>query len=172
MVIWLIGLSGAGKSTIGRRLFQRLKDTRDNIVFVDGDVVRELWGDSLGHDMDGRRQNAYRISHLCRFLDQQGIHVVVAVLSIFHEWQAWNRSNFSSYFEVFVDVPMEVLRERDPKGLYAKAFAGEISDVVGVDIPFPLPANSDLVLDNAATRLDPGELCEEILAGLPRLDSG
>ena len=96
MVIWLIGLSAAGKTSVGRILAQRLKARHANLVFLDGDVLREVWGDRLGHDVAGRRANAHRISHLCRVLDAEGIHVVAAVLSLFPEWQRWNRENFDS----------------------------------------------------------------------------
>ena len=119
MVIWLIGLSGSGKTTLGSPLYQRLKIRHKNLVFLDGDVLREVWGDSPGHDVEGRRINARRISHLCRMLDGQGIHVITAILSIFPEWQAWNRGHFSRYFEIFIDTPLEVVKQRDAKGLYS-----------------------------------------------------
>ncbi len=170
MIIWLIGLSGAGKTIIARRLVERLKEDHKNLVFLDGDVLRDVWGDSLGHDIEGRRVNAHRISHLCRMLDRQDIHVVAAVLSIFPDWQAWNRETFSRYFEVLIDAPMEVLKARDSKGLYAKALAGEITNVVGVDIPFPTPSQPDLVIDNSTAREDPGELSAQIFAALPPLE--
>jgi adenylylsulfate kinase len=146
MVIWLIGLSGAGKTTVGVELVDMFRAQVGNVVFVDGDAVREIWRDAPGHDVAGRRQNAERISHLCRYLDREGMHVVACVLSIFPEWQAWNRENFSEYFEVFLDVPMDVLQQRDPKGLYARARKGELKNVVGIDIPFPAPPHPDLVV--------------------------
>lgn len=169
MVVWLIGLSASGKTTIGRRLAEALRARCTNVVFLDGDMLREVWGDSLGHDIEGRLANARRISHLCRLLDRQGIHVVAAVLSIFPEWQAWNRRNFSRYFEVFLEVPMTVLLKRETKGLYQAARGGHLSNVVGVDIPFPRPANPDLVIDNSADLPDPGVLAERIVKVLPPL---
>jgi adenylylsulfate kinase len=170
MVIWIIGMSGSGKTTIGGRLAARLKKTHPNLVFLDGDILRDVWGDWLGHDIAGRRVNAHRISHLCRVLDLQKIHIVAAVLSIFPEWQRWNRENFSRYFEVFLDVPMQVLQARDPKALYRRAFAGEIQNVVGVDIPFPRVEHPDLVLDNATDLTDVEPLVERVLTVLPPLE--
>ena len=167
MVIWLIGLSGAGKTTLATCLHEALKPKRENLVLLDGDILREVWGDSLGHNIEARQRNAHRISHLCRMLDAQNIHVIAAVLSLFPDWQAWNRKNFSSYYEVFLDVPMEILRQRDTKGLYAKAFGGEIDNVVGVDIPFPPPPAPDLVLADADT--SPEEATARLLAALPPL---
>jgi len=163
MIIWLIGLSGTGKTTIGQRLFAELKKSHDNLVFLDGDILREVWEEPLGHDIEGRGKNAHRISRFCRLLDRQGIHVITSILSIFPDWQAWNRKNFSQYFEVFIDMPRDILFERDPKGLYQKALAGEIKNVCGVDIEFPIPANADLVIENSKELEDPSSLALEIL---------
>ncbi len=170
MVIWLIGLSGAGKTTIGMRLVERLRAAHDNIVFLDGDMLREVWGDDLGHDLEGRSKNARRVSHLCRLLDRQEVHVVTAILSVFPEWQRWNRREFSSYFQVFLDVPMEVLKARDSKGLYAAAARGDTANIVGLDIDFPTPVDSDLVLSGQEATQDPEKLVQRILAVMPSLD--
>ena len=80
MVIWIVGLSGAGKTTLGRHLVRHLRDKGETVLFLDGDVMREVWGDNLGHDIEGRRLNAHRISHLCRILDDQGVCLTSAPL--------------------------------------------------------------------------------------------
>ncbi len=167
MIIWLIGLSGAGKTVIGRELAETLKPKHDNLVYLDGDILREVWGDSLGHTIEAREVNAKRISNLCHMLDRQGVHVVASVLSIFPEWQAWNRNTFSQYFEVFIDVDFKILTERDSKGLYKKALSGEIENVVGVDIPFPQPQNPDLVIANSNPLEDPRIRAQDIVKALP-----
>jgi len=169
MVIWINGLSASGKTTIGQRLAARLKERFANVVYLDGDILRGVWGDQLGHDVPSRFINATRISKFCGMLDSQGIHVVAAVMSMFPEWQAWNRANFSAYFEVLLDVPMEVLYRRESKGLYRAYRSGEMNQVVGIDIPFPRPANPDLVIDNSADLTDPGVLADRILAAMPQL---
>jgi adenylylsulfate kinase len=171
MIIWLIGLSGAGKTTVGTRLAARLRADHPNLVYLDGDLVREVWGGTLAHDIEGREVNAARLSRLCRMLDRQAVHVVAAVLSIFPQWRAWNRENLSSYFEVFLDLPLEVAMARDTKGLYRAALRGDTHDVVGVDIPFPRPAEADLVLDSSGRHGGPDRLVEEILAALPKAGS-
>jgi adenylylsulfate kinase-like enzyme len=163
VIIWLIGLSGAGKTTIGREVWQQWREQDPATVFLDGDILRDVWGDRLGHDVEGRARNAHRISHLCRVLDEQGINAVAAVLSIFPEWQAWNRETFSSYYEVFLDLPMEVLKQRDPKGIYAAHDSGEMPLVVGCDLPFPTPPAPDLVLGEDAMKSSPGDLARRIL---------
>jgi adenylylsulfate kinase-like enzyme len=167
MIVWLIGLSGAGKTTVGTRLAARLKADAPNLVYLDGDLLREVWGQSLGHDLDGREANAARISRLCAMLDRQGSHVVAAVLSIFPEWQAWNRRTFSEYFEVFLDVPMDVLLDRDSKGLYRAARSGAARNVVGVDIPFPRPRQPHLVLQSWGDHGQPDVLVDRIVSALP-----
>ena len=149
MIVWFIGMSGAGKSTLARGLYEKFKPDTSNLVYLDGDEFREIFRNDVDHTIDGRRKNAERISHFCRVLDEQNIHVIAAVLSIFPEWQKWNRDTFSEYFEVYLDLPMSVLQQRDTKNLYKKAASGLMPNVVGVDIPFPEPKNPDLVLTAA-----------------------
>jgi len=168
VIVWLIGLSGAGKTTVGRLVHSELKARHRHVVFLDGDILRDVWGDRLGHSIDAREMNAHRISHLCRLLDRQQIHVVAAVLSIFPDWQRWNRENFSKYFQVHLDVPLDILKERDPRGLYAAADRGEQTNVVGVDIAFPDPVESDLTIAVQDAQKTPQEVADQILAALPQ----
>jgi cytidine diphosphoramidate kinase len=168
MIIWLIGLSGAGKSTVGRQLSRELRARGNSLIYLDGDDLREVWGDQLGHEIEGRRMNAHRISNLCRLLDRNDATVVAAVLSVFPEWQKWNRENFSSYFEVFLDVPLDVLEARDPKDIYVRARNGKMENVVGLDIAFPRPQNPDLIIDNSRELEDVSPVVNEILAALPK----
>lgn len=150
MVVWLIGMSGAGKTAIGKAVYKKLKTRNQSVVFLDGDSIREVMGNDLGHTIADRRVNAGRISRLCKYLDRQGIDVVCAVLSIFPDWQSWNREYIPQYFEVYIRVPFEILVARETKGLYRRALAGDINNVVGVDIDFPEPVRPDLVIDNSA----------------------
>ena len=167
MVIWVIGMSGAGKTAIGREVYRLLKAKRPNVVFLDGDDVRQIMGDDLGHTVEDRRANAWRISRLCRYLDGQSIDIVCAVLSIFHETQRWNRQHIPRYFEVYIRVPFETLVERDSKGLYRRAQAGEIENVVGVDIEFPPPLQPDLVINNDGSLEDFLANAENVISLLP-----
>lgn len=166
MVIWLIGLAGAGKTTIGRQVLARLKARRPNVLLLDGDHVRAIMGNDLGHTVEDRRINAWRICRLCQYLDSQGIDVVCAILSIFHDTQDWNRQNYSRYFEVYIDVPMDVLIARDQKGLFSNAIAGHLKNVVGVDIPFEPPPRADLVVNNGDPAKSPTALADEIIRAL------
>lgn len=167
MVIWLIGLSGAGKTVIGRAIHTLLRAKRPNVIFLDGDTVREIMGGDLGYSLDDRRKNAWRICRLCKYLDDQGIDVVCGILSIFHETQQWNRDNIPHYFEVYIRVPMETLIERDSKGLYRRALAGEIQNVVGFDVAFPPPPHPDLIIDNDTLLESVEPIARQIIDAIP-----
>ena len=166
MITWFIGMSGSGKSTLAHALHARLKPSVRHLVYLDGDAFREVFQGDVDHTIAGRRRNAERISGFCKVLDDQGIHVIAAVLSIFPEWQRWNRETFSHYFEIFCDIPMATLKERDPKGLYG----GTVPDVVGLDIPFPRPPAADLVIDLAEQQRGVDACLDTILAAMPKLD--
>lgn len=148
MVLWLIGMSGSGKTVLGRYIYKKLKPEYSNLLFLDGDILREIMGNDLGHTLKDRKKNADRITRLCRYLSSQGINVIFSVLSLFHESQIWNRENIRDYYEVYIESDFDILVERDAKGLYKKAMAGEINNVVGVDIPFQPPLNPDLTIKN------------------------
>ena len=149
MVVWLIGLSGSGKSTLANEIVAGANRESNRTVLLDGDVIREIFGNDLGYSMEDRLKNAQRICQLGKFLDSQGFNVVTAILSLFPESREWNRNNIENYYEVFIDTPIENLIERDSKGLYAKFNRGEISEVAGMDIDFPKPTKADLVINNS-----------------------
>jgi adenylylsulfate kinase len=152
MVVWIIGLSGTGKSTLAEETVRLVRERQPNVVLIDGDVIRSVFGDDLGHTLADRRRNAERICRLCQFFEAQGIHVVCAILSLFPETRAWNRRQLKSYYEVFVDTPIEELIARDSKGLYSRFQRGEIRDVAGMDLEFPVPDAADLVITNTSSR--------------------
>jgi adenylylsulfate kinase len=152
MVVWIIGLSGTGKSTLAEETVRLVRHEQPNVVLVDGDVVRSVFGDDLGHTLEDRRRNAERICRLCQFFDEQGIHVVCAILSLFPETREWNRRHLKSYYEVFVDTPVNELIARDSKGLYSRFQRGEIRDVAGMDLAFPRPDSADLAIANTGSR--------------------
>ena len=154
MVIWIIGLSGAGKTSLAEEIEKQVRGRVPNIVFLDGEVVREIFANDLGHTLEDRRKNADRISNLCKFLDNQGLNVVCSILSLFHESQDWNRENIDNYYEVYIDADFDSLIKRDDKEIYKKAGNGEINNVVGVDIPFTPPPNPDITIKNNGSLKD------------------
>ena len=167
MIIWFIGLSSAGKTTVGRLVYEKVKQVRNDVLLIDGDELRSVWGGGVGHTREDRYANCWRYCRLSKMLDKQGLHVICSVLCLFEEHQKWNREHLSSYFEVYLDVPMETLRRRDEKDLYAQAEAGEIENVVGIDIPFEEPDDPDLVLENGDDAPSPSDLADQVLEALP-----
>ncbi len=163
-VYWIIGLSASGKTTIANLLTQHLREAGRSVVLLDGDVIRSLFKNDVDHSIEGRYKNAERLSMLSSFLYKQGVDVVAAVLSIFPDWQQWNRDNISNYREIYLQVSMETLLRRETKSLYADALLGKIKNVVGVDIPFPEPQNPDLVVDNNEEINDFSEILKSILS--------
>ena len=147
-VFWFTGLSGAGKTTIGKLFFGLLRDHNPCSVFLDGDILREVFGNDLGHSREERLKSAMRNSRLCKTLSDQGIDVVCATISLFRECQEWNRGQMPGYHEIYLRVPMKVLIERDQKQLYSRALRGEMKDVMGVDLPVEEPVTPELIIDN------------------------
>ena len=167
MVIWITGLSGAGKTTLGTEVYRQWKERAPNTVLVDGDTIRALFkldGNPDLYRLDGRRMVAGRIHELCKWLDGQNFNVVCCTISLFGDLHDINKQAFSRYFEVFLDVPMDVLRRRDNKNIYARAFDGKLPDVVGVDLPFDPPSDPDFRIDNTADRSDFAEVASDVLA--------
>lgn len=165
MIIWIIGLSGAGKSTIGRRVCRKVKHTLPNTVLVDGDEIRELFkfDTPISYSLEGRKENAERIISLCKFLDNQNINVICAILSVFEEHRRMNRTRFSKYFEVFIDADLDALKERDYKGIYQKSQVGKMENVVGMDIPFQRPEKPHLVIKSGNPPVDANVAAELIV---------
>ncbi len=165
MIIWLVGLSGAGKTAIGRKLYAKMNTKNPATVIIDGDEIREVFKQDqqpADYSLEGRKKNARRIQEICKWLDRQDIDVVCCILSVFPESLSWNRENFREYFEVFVDAPFEDLVERNPKNLYRLALSGEMNNVVGVDIEFVPPENPDHIVFNTRPFRDVCEVANEV----------
>lgn len=152
MVIWIIGLSGSGKTTMSRLFVNWALEVGRNLVVLDGDEVRELFDDSLGHTTVDRRANAARIIRFCQFLDKQGLDLIVPILSISQEDRDFCRQTVSRYYEVFIRSTVATVEARDPKGIYAKFGSGEVSNVVGKDIPMEPPLRSDFIVNNNGSK--------------------
>jgi glutamine kinase len=162
-VFWITGLSGAGKTTVGRELWSRLRAAGRPVTFLDGDTLRAAIAEDLGHSAEDRRRSAMRNARLCRMLAGQGVDVVCATISLFHEVHRWNRKNIPGYREIYLRVPIEELRRRDRKGIYAGAERGDSRNVVGLDLPAESPEAPDLILDNYGAFFDVATAVDRIL---------
>ena len=157
-------MSAAGKSVLSKLVYDELKNIIPNVVLLDGDVLRQVFGNDSDHTVEGREKNARRLSNLSKFLTDQDIHVVAAVLSIFPEWQMWNRDNIKDYVQIYIKVPFDVLVERETKDLYKNALDGKVENVVGVDIKFPEPVENDLIIDNSQDKENFNSYVQNILS--------
>lgn len=161
-VYWITGLSGAGKTSIGKIFYEKLKAQHKNAVFLDGDTMREVFGNDLGYSDADRRKCAMRYAKLCRLLQQQEIYVVCCTISMFDSVRAWNREYIENYHEIYVKVSDEILRKRDQKGLYSRYRNGEEQELAGYQVGVELPKQPDLTLLNDGNE-SPKEQAEKIL---------
>ncbi|MCL2014544.1 MAG: adenylyl-sulfate kinase [Oscillospiraceae bacterium] len=147
-VYWITGLSGAGKTAVGKALYEKIKPEQPNTVLLDGDELREVFGGDLGYSAEDRRKCAMRYSKLCKMLSEQGLNVIICTISMFHEIHEWNRENIPGYTEIFLDVPFEILKKRDQKGLYSDYGKGTSNNLIGLDIKAEKPKNPDIIIEN------------------------
>jgi adenylylsulfate kinase len=145
-VLWLTGLSGAGKSTLARAAAAELAARGHRVEVLDGDEVRTNLCQGLGFSRADRDANVARIGYVAGKLAGHDVAVVVAAISPYRQARDQVRAGVPNFVEVFVDAPVAVCAERDPKGLYAKAFAGEIANFTGVSDPYEPPLDPELVV--------------------------
>ncbi len=143
-----------------------MQKKKTNFFHLDGDVIRKIYSDKLGHTIKDRRINAMRISKLCKLLSDQGINVVASVLSNFPLWQKWNKKNIKNYKQVFLKVDLSILLLRDKQKLYQKAINKKIKNVVGIDIKFKKPIKSSIVINNNKNLKNVNPVVEEIIKKL------
>ncbi|MDH6301069.1 adenylyl-sulfate kinase [Polynucleobacter sphagniphilus] len=148
-VIWLTGLSGAGKSTIAQGLERALKSQNIPVSVLDGDVLRASLNKDLGFIKEDRIENIRRAAVMAKSLVDSGSIVIVALISPYAEGRLKARELFQEgeFLEVFINTPLEVCIQRDPKGLYTKALKGEVKNFTGIDAPYEAPLNPELSLD-------------------------
>lgn len=163
-VVWLTGLPASGKTTIARRLEDELRGRGLKVEVMDGDEVRQGLSKGLGFSKEDRRTHAMRVAYVSKLLSRNGVAVIVALISPYRSFRESIRRDIEHFIEVFVKCPVEECAERDPKGLYAQAYAGEIKDFTGVDDPYEEPENPELVVDTHAESTE--ESVEKILAWL------
>jgi adenylylsulfate kinase len=146
--LWFTGLSGAGKTTISQIVAGELRERGSRVEVLDGDVVRENLSKGLGFSKEDRDTNIRRIAFVADLLSRNGVPVITAAISPYREIRDEARRLMGDRFiEVFVKASVEVCAERDVKGLYEKAFKGEIKEFTGVSDPYEPPLNAEITLD-------------------------
>lgn len=154
-VVWLTGLPGAGKTTIAKKLAEELRRRGHRVEIMDGDEVRRNISPELGFSKEDREIHVKRVAYISKLLARNGVAVIVGLISPYRETRDYARELIGDgFYEVFVDCPVKVCMERDPKGLYKKALAGEISDFTGVQDPYEPPLNPELVLKTSEEDLE------------------
>ena len=148
MVIWFIGKSASGKTFLGEKLYNVLRVNYPNIVYLDGDLLRNAISKDLGHSKKDRYISEERRSRLSKILSDQGIHVIMSGISNEPEIREWNKKNIKGYLEIYLKTNQQTLYDRDPKGIYKKYLKGEIKNVVGEDIKFNEPKSPWMIINN------------------------
>ncbi len=146
-VVWFTGLSGAGKSTLARELESVLRERGLKVEVLDGDVIRTNLSKGLGFSKEDRDTNIRRIGFVCKLLARNGVATIAAAISPYREVRDEVRRDIGDFVEVYVKCPIDVLKERDAKGLYAKALRGEISNFTGISDPYEEPLNPEVTLE-------------------------
>jgi adenylyl-sulfate kinase len=144
--LWMTGLSGAGKTTIAKALEPILRQRGLRFERLDGDTVREGLTRDLGFSKEDRDKNIERVTFVAKLLTRNGVGVVASFISPYREARAQVRAETTNFIEVFVNAPLEVCAKRDVKGMYAKAFRGEIANFTGVSDPYEAPENPEIVV--------------------------
>jgi bifunctional enzyme CysN/CysC len=148
--LWFTGLPGAGKSTIASAVEERLIEAGQSAFLLDGDNLRHGLNGDLGFDEAARRENVRRTAHVARLLAESGTIVLVSLVSPYaadrEAAAGLHAADDLEFIEIFVDAPLELCEQRDPKGLYARARAGELAGLTGVGAPYEAPSQPDLVL--------------------------
>ncbi len=152
--IWFTGLSGAGKSTLAEALMPILKERGHKVEILDGDVVRTNLSKGLGFSKEDRDINIRRIGFVCNLLSRNGVVAISAAISPYKEIRDEVRSTIDNFIEVYVECPVDVLADRDVKGLYKKALAGEIKNFTGVSDPYEAPESPEIAVDSSKQTME------------------
>jgi adenylylsulfate kinase len=166
-VVWLTGLSGSGKTTIGASLQVQLQELGLRAELLDGDEVRRQLSPDLGFTKTDRETHARRVVYLSKLLAKNGIITLVSLIAPYRSFREYARREIVDHIEVYVNTPLETCIKRDPKGLYKKALKGEITDMTGLQDPYEEPVNPELVIETE--RLTVEESARSILSKLKEL---
>jgi adenylyl-sulfate kinase len=152
--LWFTGLSGSGKTALAKRLEPILRERGLKVERLDGDIVRQSLTSDLGFTKEDRDKNIERVTFVAKLLTRNGVAVLCSFISPYIERRSKTRQEIGSFVECYVECPMEVLVERDVKGLYKKALAGEIENFTGVSDPYEPPPNPEIAVNSSTQTID------------------
>jgi len=167
VTIWFTGMSGAGKTALALRLEDELRRRGLRVERLDGDIVRQGLTADLGFSKEDRDKNIERVTFVARLLTRNGVAVLCSFISPYRAARANVRQQTGSFVEVFCHAPLETLIERDVKGLYKKALAGEIENFTGVSDPYEEPVNPEIMINSATESIE--QSLAKVLRGLEEL---
>jgi adenylyl-sulfate kinase len=162
--LWFTGLSGSGKTEIAKFVENELRERNLKVERLDGDIVRQSLTRDLGFSKEDRDKNIERVTFVAKLLTRNEVAVLCSFISPYRARRAKSREEIGEFIEVFVECPLEVCAARDVKGMYAKAFAGEIENFTGVSDPYEAPENPEIVCHTAEETVE--ESREKVLAYL------
>ena len=144
-VFWITGLSGSGKSFIASEFVRLHKEKSIPVISLDGDVLREVFGNQFGYSKEERLKAAKQYARLCKMLAEQNINVICATISLFHEIHDWNRKNIDDYVEIFISADLDMIKKIDVKKIYDQ----KLKPVMGIDIEPEFPQKPDFIIENS-----------------------
>jgi len=147
-VLWFTGLSGSGKSTLSRLIETELRKRGCKVEVLDGDEVRENLSKGLGFSKEDRDTNIRRIGYVAKLLSRNGVITITAAISPYQEVRNQVRAMSRNFIEIYAECSIEALTQRDVKGLYKKALAGEIKNFTGISDPYEAPANPEIKINS------------------------
>lgn len=156
LLLWFTGMSGAGKSSIANRVQASLHENRMHTCLLDGDQLRRGLSADLGFADADRKENIRRTAEVGKLMVDSGVITLVCLISPFEQERRMAKALFApdDFIEIFIDAPLHVLEQRDPKGLYAKARQGLIKNFTGIDSPYERPVSPDIVIDSATCSIE------------------
>ena len=152
--LWFTGLSGSGKSTLSQLVASRLRSLGAKVEVLDGDIVRTLLCHGLGFSREDREENIRRIGFVCELLARNGVIAIAAAISPYLAGRDELRQRIPNFVEIYMNCPVEVLIQRDVKGLYKKALSGEITQFSGISDPYEPPISPEVTIDSSSDSLE------------------
>ena len=165
--LWFTGLVCSGKSVLADALAEEFRMLGMKVERLDGDIVRKSLTRDLGFSNEDRRRNIERVTFVAKLLTRNGVAVLASFISPFNDIREYSRKEIGTYILVYVKCPIEVCEQRDVKGMYAKARAGEIKQFTGIDSPFEEPDKADIIVDTSKQTIE--ESKEIILEALSKM---